>query len=87
MTTLYYTEQFRRDYRQLTRTEQEAIKKALSRMMSDLRYPGLRVKKIQGRDNVWEARANRDLRITFTFDATETLVLRTCGHHDDALRG
>lgn len=44
-----------------------------------------RVKKIQGRDGVWEARASRELRITFSAE-TDIFVLRSCGHHDKTLR-
>ena len=87
MYELYLTDQFKRDYRSLTQTEQQAIKRALERMKNDLRYPGLRVKKMQGRDEVWEARASRELRITFMFEKSDVLILRSCGHHDQALRG
>ena len=55
-------------------------------MESDLRYPSLRVKKMRGREEVWEASASRDLRLTFLFHEPDTLVLRTCGHHDNALK-
>lgn len=87
MYELSLTDQFKRDYKTLTQTEQQAVKQALERMRNDLRYPGLRVKKMQGRDEVWEVRASRDLRITFMFMKPETLILRSCGHHDEALRG
>ncbi|MFX4300661.1 cytotoxin [Alicyclobacillus tolerans] len=87
MYELYLTDQFKRDYKSLTQIEQKAIKRALERMKNDLGYPGLRVKKMQGRNEVWEASASRDLRITFMFKKPETLILRSCGHHDQALRG
>ena len=86
MHKLYVTSEFKRDYKILTGNEQLAIKRALERMKTDLRYPGLHVKKMQGRDEVWEARANRDLRITFIFQKPEALILRSCGHHDQALQ-
>lgn len=85
MYELYFTDQFKRNYKLLTQAEQQAIKRSLKRMQNDLRYQGLRVKKMQGRDGVWEARASRDLRITFMFQKPDTLVLRSCGHHDEAL--
>jgi hypothetical protein len=54
-------------------------------MADDLRYPALRVKRIQGTSKIWEARASRSLRITFAVEG-EDLILRNVGHHDAALR-
>lgn len=86
MYALSITEQFRRYYKRLEQAEQRAIKRALGRLRNDIYYPSLRVKKMSGREEVWEARASRDLRITFEFQDAEALILRTCGHHDDALK-
>ena len=86
MYELFRTEEFKRDYQSLTQNEKQAIRRALERLKDDLRYPSLRVKKMQGRDDVWEARASEDLRILFVIDKPETLILRTCGHHDSTLR-
>lgn len=79
-----YTESFRRSYQRLTLPGRIAIKQALERLSQDPRHPGLRVKKMQGRQGVWEVRASRDLRITFLWEFTY-LVLRSCGYHDRAL--
>ncbi len=85
MHAIQFTDQFQHDYKKLTHIEQKAIKRALIRMGSDLHYPSLRVKKMRGREEIWEASASRDLRLTFLFRDPDTLILRTCGHHDDAL--
>jgi mRNA-degrading endonuclease RelE of RelBE toxin-antitoxin system len=74
MYALSVTEQFHRDYKRLEQTEQRAIKRALERLRDDIDYPSLRVKKMSGREEVWEARASRDLRITFMFQEPETLL-------------
>lgn len=86
MYALSITEQFHRDYKRLEQIEQRAIKRALERLRNDIYYPSFRIKKMSGREEIWEARASRDLRITFMFQDSETLILRTCGHHDDALK-
>jgi mRNA interferase RelE/StbE len=80
-----YTDTFRRTYQRLTLEEREAIKRAIQRLIQNPHHPGLRVKKVPGRVGVWEARASRDLRITFAWERDE-IVLRVCGHHDPALR-
>lgn len=82
---LSITPRFLRAYKHLTRQEQEMIKQALDRLQRDPQHPGLRVKKMQGYPNVWEARASRDLRITFTVEP-DRAILRNCGHHDETLR-
>jgi len=79
-----FTDQFHKDYKALTSAEQAAIKRALNRLRENMRYPSLRVKKMKGRADIWEASPSRDLRMTFRFES-EIITMRTCGHHDDAL--
>jgi mRNA interferase RelE/StbE len=84
------TERFRRAYRKLDERYRELVKKALVQFVADRTYPGLRVKRIQGTDKIWEMRAGRDIRITFEFEESEggtsVVVLRNVGHHDPILR-
>jgi mRNA-degrading endonuclease RelE of RelBE toxin-antitoxin system len=84
------TNRFRRAYRKLDERYRELVKKALAQFLADRAYPGLRVKRIQGTDKIWEMRAGRDIRITFEFqegeDGTSAVVLRNVGHHDPTLR-
>ena len=79
------TERFKRAYRKLESAEQELVKKALRQLMEDRRHPGLRVKRIQGTDGIWEMRAGRDIRVTFEI-VNDVAVLRNVGHHDETLR-
>ena len=84
------TNRFRRAYRKLDARYRELVKKALAQFVADRTYPGLRVKRIQGTDKIWEMRAGRDIRITFEFEEGEggasVVVLRNVGHHDPTLR-
>lgn len=82
---LVRSERFKQAYRKLELTEQELMKKALRQLIIDRSYPGLRVKRIQGTEGIWEMRAGRDIRITFEI-SDESYVLRNVGHHDAALR-
>ena len=72
---LLLTDRFRRAYRSLSPQDRKRVQ----------RYPGLRVKRLQGTAGIWEARASRSPRITFKVEG-EDLTLRNVGHHDDALR-
>jgi mRNA-degrading endonuclease YafQ of YafQ-DinJ toxin-antitoxin module len=69
----------------LTATDAVRVEKALRLLASEPRYPGLRVKRIQGTDGIWEAHASDSLRITFEMDG-ETLILRMVGPHDATLK-
>jgi mRNA interferase RelE/StbE len=83
------TNRFRRAYRKLDARYRELVKKALAQFVADPTYPGLRVKRIQGTDGIWEMRAGRDIRVTFEFrednEGTRAVVLRNVGHHDPTL--
>jgi mRNA-degrading endonuclease RelE of RelBE toxin-antitoxin system len=80
-----HTERFKRTYRKLEPPEQELVKKALRQLAADRSHPGLRVKRMQGTDNIWEMRAGRDIRITFEITG-KAYLLRNVGHHDATLR-
>jgi len=82
---LILTERFRRAYRSLSSQDRKRVQKALRLMAEDLRYPGLRVKRVQGTTKIWEARAGRSIRLTFEVEGTD-LILRNVGQRDDALR-
>ncbi len=79
------TARFKRAYRGLEPAEQELVKKALRQLATDRSYPGLRIKRVQGTDGIWEMRAGRDIRITLEI-TDDAYVLRNVGHHDATLR-
>ena len=81
---LLYTDRFRRAYRALTAEDRRRVQTALRRLAENLRHPGLRVKKMRGTGGIWEARAGRDLRITFEI-RDDALILRNVGRHDATL--
>ncbi len=65
--------------------EQKALaRKAIEDLIADMRYPALRVKKIKGTENIWEARVSRSVRMTFQIER-EIIVLRNIGQHDETL--
>ncbi len=76
---------FQQSYRKKTPEQQQAIAAALTRMQTSIDHASLRVRKIQGHDNIWEARAGLSLRITFTRD-DGGLYLRTNCSHDQVYR-
>jgi mRNA-degrading endonuclease RelE of RelBE toxin-antitoxin system len=69
----------------LSLNDAEQTRKALGFMSDDLRHPGLQVKKVQGTENIWEARAGLVIRITFEIKE-DAIILRNVGRHDEALK-
>lgn len=84
MVKITRTARFRRAWQELTEEEKELGRKALRKLATDLGYPALRAKKMQGTGHIWEARVSRSLRVTFELEG-DTLVLRNIGRHDETL--
>jgi mRNA interferase RelE/StbE len=80
-----FTEQFEQAYKKLTGTDRRSVRKAVALLGDNPGHPGLRVKKMEGRQNIWEARPSRRLRMTFDM-AGETIVMRNVGEHDKVLK-
>ncbi len=78
------TARFKKAWEQLTTGEKALARKAITNLVVNLRYPALRVKKIKGTENIWEARASLSLRITFQIEGN-TIILRNIGCHDETL--
>lgn len=77
---------FRKDFAKLDRTTQDQAKDKFKLFEADSNHPSLRVKKMKGFENVWEAHIS--LQIVFTFSWTEDeetgeqiVILRRIGKH------
>ena len=82
---ILFTEQFEQAYEKLTSAEKRNVRKALALLGDNPRHPGLRVKKMEGRKNVWEARPSKRLRMTLEM-AEGTIIMRNVGEHDKVLK-
>lgn len=75
------TESFVRDFRALPKEIQAQTERAILRLAQNLSYPSLRVKKMQGVKDIWEASITMSYRLTF-HRAGDTIILRRVGTHD-----
>ncbi len=82
---LFLTEQFEQAYQKLTDAERRSVRKALSLLGDNLRHPSLRVKKMEGRQNIWEACPSKRLRMTFELKEG-IIIMRNVGEHDKVLK-
>lgn len=78
------TERFKRAWKELNEQEKYLARKALKNLSTDLGYPSLRVKKMQGVEHIWEARVSHSVRMTFEIEG-DTIILRNIGRHDETL--
>ena len=72
---------FKRDYKKLPPRIQKKLDEQLEIFIRDPGYPSLRVRKVEGSPDCWEARITREYRFTFSW-AKDFLVLRRSGTHD-----
>ena len=79
------TEQFETAYEKLTRAEKRSVRKALTFLGDDPKYPSLRVKRLEGSRDIWEACPSKRLRMTFQMTG-ETIIMRNVGEHDKVLK-
>ncbi len=78
------TARFNKAWKELNEEEKSRARKALVNLVTDLRYPSLKVKKMQGVEHIWEARVSRSLRMTFEIEG-DIIILRNIGRHDETL--
>ena len=72
---------FDRDYARLPDQLKERVKKQLALLMANPHHPSLQAHKMEGRDDIWEARITREYRLTFTLEG-DTCHLRRVGTHE-----
>ena len=90
--SLHEAVRFLRDWQRLTRDQQLRFQKAVGAFVEDLSAgsgfrAGLRVKKMQGRDDLWEMTWAPDGRATFSYGETvreghQRIVWHRIGTHD-----
>jgi mRNA-degrading endonuclease RelE of RelBE toxin-antitoxin system len=78
------TEKFKSAWARLTEEDKIRVKKAVIRLVTDMRYPSLRVKKVRSMRDIWEARVSHSTRLTFQI-SDDTIILRNIGPHDETL--
>jgi mRNA-degrading endonuclease RelE of RelBE toxin-antitoxin system len=80
-----YTASFEKAWKTLEENEKKRAAKTLQNLIVNIRYPALRLKKIQGVHNIWEARVSHSIRMTFQIQ-DDVIILRNIGRHDETLK-
>jgi mRNA-degrading endonuclease RelE of RelBE toxin-antitoxin system len=79
------SERFALAYAELPPDVRRRVDKALRLLEEDFRHPGLRARRVEGMEGIYEARVDRRHRMTYHREG-DRLVMRNVGEHDDTLR-
>jgi len=77
---LAFTKPFKQDYKKLSGNIQELIDKQIAHLLENPKLPSLQIKKMEGRQSIWEARITKGYRMTFQI-VGDTYLLRRAGTH------
>lgn len=82
---LSFSHSFKKSYQKLSPLVQKQVDASLRWLMTDIQYPSLQVKKIQGTQNIYELRVSLKYRMSFEIQE-DGYFLRKVGEHDALLR-
>ena len=86
MPNIKITQRFLKSFARLPKAIQVKVKKQITLLADNPRHPSLQTKPIQGAPGLYEARIDRDYRMTYEREPDVTLLLRVVGKHDEALK-
>ena len=81
MLQITFTDRFRKHYAELTTIEKKQFKNKLALFAENPLHPSLRVKRIQGTDNLFEFSVNIDIRVIWFYEGETLVALVDIGHH------
>jgi mRNA-degrading endonuclease RelE of RelBE toxin-antitoxin system len=76
-----FSKRFKKEYLSLPKEVQQAFDDKLQLFMHDMSHPSLRVKRIQGTKDRWEASVTKKYRFTFQY-LDKRILSRAIGTHD-----
>jgi len=75
-----FTERADKDYAALSANVRKAFGKQLVFLLENPRHPSLRAKKLEGHDDLWQARVNRSWRFYFKIEGDECAIIGIMSH-------
>ncbi len=81
---VYYSELFVQKIAVQSDSVKRALKLKIKLLIDNPRHPSLRVKKIKGQNNIFEASVNMSIRLTWQY-YNDGILLRNLGEHDKTL--
>lgn len=81
-----YSDYFIENVSKLSYEVRKILKEKLSLIYRNPRHPSLRVKKIQGQEDIFEASITMDIRMIWQYIKKDVILLRKIGRHDKTLK-
>jgi mRNA-degrading endonuclease RelE of RelBE toxin-antitoxin system len=86
MPKIRFSKRFTKAYLRLPLEIREKVKKALALLGENPRHPSLQTKPIKGARGFYEARIDRNYRMTYIRLADDSLEMSYVDNHDNALK-
>lgn len=77
-----YSPRFLKHFKSLTAQEKNLLNRKLKLLAENPLHPSLRVKRIQGTDELFECSVNMDIRVIWQYEGDIVIFLLDVGHHD-----
>ena len=82
MLKITYSNRFQKHYKKLSAQEKNLFKQKLGLFVKNPWHPSLRVKRIQGTEDLFEFSVNMDIRVIWYYEGDAIVLLIDIGHHD-----
>jgi mRNA-degrading endonuclease RelE of RelBE toxin-antitoxin system len=79
---VFFSNRFKKSFKKLHENEKKLFYKKLSLFVENHRHPGLRTKKIQGSEILFESSINMSIRVIWTYREECIIFMLDIGHHD-----
>ena len=81
-----YSDCFKKDVSALSQAEKKILKEKIILLFKNPKHPSLRVKKIQGRKDIFKASITMDIHMTCQYLKEYAILLRKVGPYDRTLK-
>ena len=81
MKRVLYSDRFQKQYKRLPTNVKKKFNRQLGLLLGDYRHPSLGSKKMTNQGDIWEARIDKQYRITFQIK-DDFIFLRKVGTHE-----
>ena len=79
---ILFSSRFKKSFSILQDTEKKIFYEKLSLFIENHRHPSLRTKKIKGSEILFESSINMSIRVIWTYQGENLILLLDIGHHD-----
>ena len=79
---LLFSSRFKKSFSKLEDYEQKMFYRKLSIFIENHKHPSLRTKKIKGSEILFESSINMSIRVIWTYQDRNLILMLDIGHHD-----